>query len=71
MKKYLPLLCVPLLCLAMSMSACSWMGRTAGKAQAKIERGANSMEQGYNQGYKDEKAKESGQKSGSSSASTS
>lgn len=71
MKKYLPLLCVPLVCLAMSMSACSWMGRTAGKAQAKMERGASNMEQGYNQGYEDEKAKGAGQKSGSSSASAS
>lgn len=56
MKKCLSLL---LSCVLVALLAgCAWMGKTAGKAQAKIERGANEMEQGYNQGYKQEKAKE-------------
>ncbi len=38
-------------------SGCSWMGRTAGKAQAKVERKIDAVEQGYDQGYKEEKGK--------------
>ncbi len=40
-----------------SAGGCSWMGRTAGKAQAKVERKIDAVEQGYDQGYKQEKAK--------------
>lgn len=36
---------------------CSWMGRTAGKAQAKVERKVDAVEQGYHQGYSEEKGK--------------
>lgn len=36
---------------------CSWMGRTAGKAQAKMEKGVKSMEEGYQEGYESERAK--------------
>lgn len=39
-------------------SGCSWAGRTAGKAQAKIERKADDVQEGYHRGYKEEKAKE-------------
>jgi hypothetical protein len=39
------------------MAGCSWMGQTAGKAQAKIERKAQDLEQGYHKGYEGEKAK--------------
>ncbi len=42
-------------------SGCSWMGRTAGKAQAKVERKTDAVEQGYHQGYSEEKAKSSSQ----------
>ena len=42
-----------------AVSGCSWMGRTAGKAQAKVERKADAVEQGYHQGYNEEKAKSS------------
>jgi len=34
---------------------CSWVGETAGKAQAKIERKVDAMQQGYEDGYKNEK----------------
>jgi PBP1b-binding outer membrane lipoprotein LpoB len=37
------------------LGGCSWVGRTAGKAQAKIERKAESLEQGYQDGYEQEK----------------
>lgn len=37
---------------------CSWMGRTAGKAQAKVERNVKSMEEGYQEGYETERAKD-------------
>jgi hypothetical protein len=43
-------------CLVLS-GGCSWVGHTAGKAQAKIERKADSLEQGYHKGYEEEKAK--------------
>ena len=46
-----------------SFSGCSWVGRTAGKAQAKVERKTEAVEQGYEQGYKEEKAKSSSQPS--------
>ncbi|MDR1947728.1 MAG: hypothetical protein LBQ51_11265 [Desulfovibrio sp.] len=42
---------------ALSAGGCSWAGRTAGKAQAKIERGAQDLEQGYQRGYEEEKGK--------------
>jgi outer membrane lipopolysaccharide assembly protein LptE/RlpB len=41
--------------MTISLSACSWVGRTAGKAQAKIERKIGSVEHGYSQGYDTEK----------------
>jgi hypothetical protein len=44
------MLCVP-------MTGCTWVGQTTGKAQAKIERKTQDLEQGYNKGYEDEKAK--------------
>ena len=43
---------------AVFCSGCSWAGRTAGKAQAKIERKADDVQDGYHRGYKEEKAKE-------------
>jgi hypothetical protein len=43
-------------CLALP-AGCSWVGQTAGKAQAKIERKADDLEQGYQKGYEEEKAK--------------
>ena len=42
-------------------SSCAWMGETAGKAQAKIERKADNVQEGYHRGYKEEKAKENKQ----------
>lgn len=48
-------------CLIVLLSAaggCSWIGRTAGKAQAKMERKADALEDGYKKGYKEEKAGE-------------
>lgn len=44
---------------SLGISGCSWVGRTAGKAQAKLERKANDLEEGYHQGYGDEKRQES------------
>jgi hypothetical protein len=38
-------------------SGCSWVGRTAGKASAKIERKVDAVQQGYNDGYKGEQKK--------------
>lgn len=39
---------------------CSWVGQTAGKTQAKIERKTNDLEQGYHKGYREEKSKTEG-----------
>ena len=36
---------------------CSWVGRTAGKASAKIERKVDDVQQGYKDGYKEEQTK--------------
>ncbi len=33
---------------------CSWLGNTAGKAQAKIERKIDAVEKGYEEGYNNE-----------------
>ncbi|MDR0826407.1 MAG: hypothetical protein LBN33_00810 [Desulfovibrio sp.] len=41
--------------LGATLGGCSWMGRTAGKTQATIERKAGEVEQGYHQGYKEGK----------------
>lgn len=43
--------------LCVGVGGCSWMGRTAGKAQAKLERKAQAVEDGYHEGYESEKAK--------------
>ena len=39
-------------------TGCSWLGKTAGKTQAKIERKVDAVERGYGDGYKEEKAKQ-------------
>lgn len=36
---------------------CSWVGRTAGKASAKIERKVDAVQQGYKDGYNGEQNK--------------
>lgn len=41
----------------LGMIGCHWVGRTAGKAQAKIERKVDSVERGYDEGYSQEKRK--------------
>lgn len=49
---------VLLVLLGLTFSAgCAKVGSTAGKAQAKIEKGAENMEEGYHEGYAKEKAK--------------
>lgn len=58
MRKTLTLLLVLLALTAAAIGGCGWMGRTAGKAQARIERGSERLEAGYEQGYKEEKAKD-------------
>ena len=40
-------------------SGCGWLGRTAGKAQAKIERKTEAVIDGYKEGYANEKQKTS------------
>lgn len=42
------------------LASCSWVGETAGKAHAKIERKTQSVESGYQRGYDEEKAKTAG-----------
>lgn len=58
------LLCI--LCVA--VTGCSWVGQTAGKAQAKIERKTQDLEQGYHRGYEQEKAKTAPQQRGTDAA---
>lgn len=41
----------------MFSSGCGWLGRTVGKAQAKIERKTGDLVDGYNEGYSNEKQK--------------
>lgn len=38
-------------------AGCGWMGRTAGKAQAKVEKGVEAMNQGYKDAYEQEHSK--------------
>ena len=49
--------CIACMMLSVTAGGCSWVGQTAGKAQAKIERKAQAVEQGYEKGYSEEKAK--------------
>ncbi len=44
-------------CAVIFCTGCSWVGQTAGKVQAKVERKTGAVEDGYHQGYSDEKAK--------------
>ena len=39
-------------------TGCGWVGKTAGKTQAKIERKVDAVERSYGEGYKEEKAKQ-------------
>ena len=51
------ILATTLIALLFLSCGCSWVGRTAGKASAKIERKADAVQQGYNDGYKEEQKK--------------
>jgi len=54
---------IALLALAAVMAGgCSWMGRTAGRAQAKAERNIKAIEEGYHDGYDSERARTETQK---------
>jgi hypothetical protein len=56
LRQFLPILLI--VCLAgTAVSGCAWVGRTAGKTQAKIERKAHDLEDGYEKGYANEKSK--------------
>lgn len=47
-----------IICLAVGLlGGCSWVGRTTGKVQAKIERKSDALEGGYQEGYEQEKNK--------------
>lgn len=49
---------IAIICMAcIALSGCSWVGQTAGKTQAKIERKAQDLDAGYHKGYEAEKAK--------------
>jgi len=39
----------------LSLSACSWAGETAGKAQAGVENAVKDTKQGYHKGYEETK----------------
>ncbi|MDR2573122.1 MAG: hypothetical protein LBC94_02040 [Desulfovibrio sp.] len=51
------LMAVLIVLLGFSLSACAWMGRTAGKAKAKIERKTDEIDHAYHQGYANEKSR--------------
>ena len=51
------LMAVLIVFLGFSLPACAWMGRTAGKAKAKIERKTDEIDRSYHQGYANEKSK--------------
>ncbi len=50
--------CLILVCF-LGVSGCHWVGSTAGKAQAKIERKIDAVQGGYEDGYSKEKSKTS------------
>ncbi|GAB1410780.1 hypothetical protein MASR1M90_19340 [Desulfovibrionales bacterium] len=39
-------------------TGCSWVGQTSGKVQAKLERKAQAVTDGYHKGYENEKNKQ-------------
>jgi hypothetical protein len=55
MKRYIHYIILMLFCF--SLTGCSWVGESAGKIQAKMERKGNALEQGYEEGYEKEKTK--------------
>ncbi|MDR2744874.1 MAG: hypothetical protein LBB66_06755 [Desulfovibrio sp.] len=55
MKKILAIFLIAVL--GFSLPSCSWLGRTVGKAKAKMERKADDVGRSYHQGYADEKGK--------------
>ncbi|MDR1360057.1 MAG: hypothetical protein LBJ82_03655 [Deltaproteobacteria bacterium] len=48
-----PLLAALVLC----ASGCAWMGKAAGKAQAKVENKIEAMDRNYNESYDKERAR--------------
>jgi len=51
------ILATTLIALLFLSCGCSWVGRTAGKASAKIERKTDAVQQGYDDGRKEEQTK--------------
>lgn len=50
--------CCMLVCIIMTLSvvsACSWMGETAGRAKAGVENSVENTKEGYEKGYEMEK----------------
>ncbi|MDR1777921.1 MAG: hypothetical protein LBR31_08870 [Desulfovibrio sp.] len=45
--------------LGFSLPGCAWLGRTTGKAKAKMERKVDDIDRAYHQGYSEEKRKTS------------
>ncbi len=44
------------------VSGCAWMGKTAGKAQAKMENSIEAMDRSYRESYEQERARGSSEK---------
>ncbi len=55
MTKNIAVLLLLAIAFSLPVSGCSWVGRTAGKVQAKLERKVGDVESGYHQGYEEEK----------------
>ena len=50
--------CVAALCMVIflaSLSACGWMGETAGRAKAGVENAFDNTKEGYHKGYEEGK----------------
>ena len=54
-RKFLCLTAAAAILLLPALGGCHWMGKTAGKAQAKIEESGKEMKSGYEEGYRQEK----------------
>ena len=56
--------------LPVCVSGCAWMGKAAGKAQAKVENKIDAMDKSYHNSYEQERAKGSPEKKSSETQDT-
>ncbi len=57
-----------LIAACLGTGGCAWMGKTAGRAQASVERGVEDLKTGYDEGYSTEKSRNGKKRASSGTA---